>query len=592
MAIESVPHRLRVHAQARPEAPAYFERHDEGWRPTVWREYSEEVDRAARAMIHLGVAEGDAPAIIGFNAASWSIVHLAGMTLGGKPTGIYTTNSPSEVQYVVDHAESPIIFIEDKEQWDKLVQVRDKLPLLKHVVLFRGHAKIPGADALTWDEFMALGDPSYQPELLRRLKAITADTIATLIYTSGTTGPPKGVMISHKNLRATAEIALKLVSATADDKVLSYLPLSHIAEQVFSIHGPAYVGFQTYFATSLPELPENLKEVQPTILFGVPRVWEKLYDGVSAKLATATGVKKTLADWAMGVGTKSAPYRMKGEVPPGLLGMQFRLADKLIFSKVKEALGLGENRVAISGAAPIIPEVIDFFLSIDIVIQEVYGQSEDTGPTCFNLIGDMKRGTVGRAVPGLQLKIAPDGEIMIKGENVFPGYFKNEAATKEALTDDGWLFTGDLGHVDDDGFVVITGRKKEILITAGGKNIAPANMEAALKRHAFINEAVLIGDTRRYLTALLTIEPERLDEWCSENQTSPENAHLDPRLITLLQQHVDGINQDFAPVEQLKKFSILPKNFSVEDGQLTPSLKVKRRVIYERYAQEIEDMYG
>lgn len=592
MAIESVPHRLRVHAQERPTAAAYFERHEEGWRSTSWRDYAEEVERAARAMIHLGVAEGDAPTIIGFNAASWSIAHLAGMMLGGKPAGIYTTNSPVELKYVVEHAESPILFIENKEQWDKLVQVRDELPLLKTVVLFRGHPKIPGADALTWDEFMALGEMSYQDELLRRLQAIEPETVATLIYTSGTTGPPKGVMITHKNLRATAQIASQLVSATPEDKVLSYLPLSHIAEQVFSIHGPSFLGFKTYFATSLADLPENLKEVQPTILFGVPRVWEKLYDGVSAKLATATGVKKKLADWALGVGAKSAPYRMEGKVPPGLLGVQFRLADKLIFSKVKEALGLAENRVAISGAAPIVPEVIDFFLSIDIVIQEVYGQSEDTGPTCFNLIGSMKRGTVGRPVPGLRLKTAPDGEIMIKGDNVFPGYFKNEAATKEALTEDGWLYTGDIGVVDQDGFVTITGRKKEILITAGGKNIAPANMEAALKRHPFINEAVLIGDARRYLTALLTIEPERLEEWCKENNASPKDAHTDPRLIALIQQHVDEINEEFATVEQLKKFSILPKNFSVEDGQLTPSLKVKRRVIYERYAEEIEQMYG
>lgn len=592
MGIESVPHRLRLHAQTRPSAPAYYERTQGHWIATSWKDYASEVECAARAMIHLGVEPQGAPAIIGFNCASWAIAFVAGMMLGGKPTGIYTSNSPSEVQYVVDHAESTILFIEDKTQWDKLVQVRDQLPNLKHVVLFRGHPSIPGADAMTWDAFMALGTHDYQTELLGRLQNIEPETTATLIYTSGTTGPPKAVMITHKNLKATAEIALELVEARQDDRVLSYLPLSHIAEQVFSIHGPIYVGFQTYFATSLEDLPSNLQEVQPTILFGVPRVWEKLYDGISAKLATATGVKKKLAEWAMGVGTQSASYRMNGEVPPGLLGLQYRLANKLIFSKIKHALGLSETRAAISGAAPIVPEVIDFFLSLDVVIQEVYGQSEDTGPTCFNRIGAMKKGTVGRAVPGLALKVASDGELMIKGDNVFPGYFKNEEATREALTPDGWLHTGDLGVVDADGFVTITGRKKEILITAGGKNIAPTNIESALKRHPFINEAVLIGDRRRYLTALLTIEPERLEEWCAAQGVDVASAHRNPAFLSFIQEHVDRMNQDFASVEQVKKFSVLPKNFSVEDGQLTPSLKVKRRVIYSQYANEIEDMYS
>lgn len=592
MAIESVPHRLRFHASTRPHADAYFERTAAGWKATSWKDYAAEVEQAGRAMIALGVEFQDAPAIIGFNCASWVIAFLGANMIGGKPTGIYTTNSPQELQYVVDHAESPILFIEDEVQWKKVEAVRDQLPNLKHVVLFRGHPKIAGADALTWDEFLAHGTQEHQEELLDRLQRITKTDIGSLIYTSGTTGPPKAVMITHGNLMATAEIARQLVDATTEDRVLSYLPLSHIAEQVFSVHGPIFWGFSTYFATSLEELPMNLQEVQPTILFGVPRVWEKVYDGITSKLSQATGVKKALADWALGVGQKSAPYRMKGEVPPGLLGMQFKLANKLIFSKVKEAIGLSSVRVAVSGAAPIVPEVIEFFLSLDVVIQEVYGQSEDTGPTCFNRIGAMKLGTVGRPVPGLELRIADDGEIMIRGANVFPGYLKNEEATRETLTPDGWLHTGDIGVQDADGYVTITGRKKEILITAGGKNIAPANVEAALKRHPFINEAVLIGDNRRYITALLTMEPERVESWASEKNVSPEAALEHDAFHAMIQAHVDEINKEFATVEQVKKFTIIGKNFTVEDGQLTPSLKVKRRVIYEQYSSEIESMYG
>lgn len=592
MKIASIPSRLRAHARTRPDEPAYYVRGENDWIATSWKTYAEQVERAGRALIALGIGHQDATAIIGFNAPSWAIAFLATSMIGGKPAGVYTSNSPQELQYVVDHAEASVLFIENEAQWRKVEAARADMPTLKHVVLFDGHPAIPGADAMTWDAFMALGDDAHQDELVRRLDALAPDDVGSLIYTSGTTGPPKGVMITHANLSATAKIAAELVDARHDDRVLSYLPLSHIAEQVFSIHGPIAIGFITYFATSLEELQQNLQEVQPTILFGVPRVWEKLYDGISTKLGSATGVKKHLANFALRVGEKSAPYRMEGKIPPGLLGLQFKLMDKLIYSKVKEAIGLAQNRVAVSGAAPIVPEVINFFLSLDVVIQEVYGQSEDTGPTCFNKIGAMKHGTVGRPVPGLELRIADDGEIMVRGPNVFPGYFKNEEATREALTPDGWLHTGDLGTIDADGYVTITGRKKEILITAGGKNIAPVNMEAALKRHPFINEAVLIGDARRYLTALITIEPERLEAWAAENNVSVDEAAEHPKLKALIQEHVDAINPEFATVEQVKKVTIIPKNFSVEDGQLTPSLKVKRRVVYTQYADEIEAMYS
>lgn len=592
MSIESIPHRLRMHARTRPDEPAYYVREETGWAPTSWHDYADRVERAARAMIHLGIEPEDAPAIIGFNAPSWSTALMAGVMLGGKPTGVYTTNSAPELAYIVGHAESTLMFVENKAQWEKLLQVRDQLPLLKHVVLFEGHPPIPNTDVMTWDEFMALGDTSYQDELLSRLKNIREEDAATLIYTSGTTGPPKAVILTHGNLMAAARVVEQIASLGFKDRVLSYLPLSHVAEQLVSIHGPAYIGNEVYYATSLEELGENLGEVQPTVFFGVPRVWEKVYDGIQAQLQNATGVKKALAGWAFSVGERGIPYRLKDQYPTGFLGFQYRLADKLVFSKIRDKIGLGDNQLAISGAAPIVPEVLTFFAGINIVIQEVYGQSEGTALTSFNLRDEIKADTVGRAVPTVEVKIAEDGEILSRGRTISPGYYKDEAATKETFTEDGWLRTGDLGEFDEEGYLKITGRKKEIIITAGGKNIAPNNMERALKRHPLINEAVLIGDEQRYLTALLTLEPEGLGEWAEKHGAELVTAHEHPKLRAEIQAHLDAVNPEFARVEQVQKFTLLPENFTVEAGQLTPSLKIKRRIIVEQFDEEIRSMYA
>lgn len=592
MAIDSIPHRVRGQAQTRPTAPAYFERIDGAWVPTDWKTYVADVETAARAMIHLGVKKGESPSILGFNAPSWTTAHVAAMMCGCMPSGIYTTNSASEVAYIVGHAESPLLFIENTLQWEKVQKVRDQLPALRHVVLFDGHPPIDDPLVMTWQAFMACGDMSHQEALDQRLDGLTNDDVATLIYTSGTTGPPKAVMLTHGNLFATAKIAESISGAAATDHVLSYLPLSHIAEQVFSVHGPSYLGYAVYFATSLDELLDNLKEVQPTVIFGVPRIWEKFYEGISTKLGAATGVKKTMAGWAQSVGRAAAPYRMRGEYPTGLLGLQYRLANKLVFSKLKEAIGLAGARVCISGAAPIDGHVLEFFSSLDILVQEVYGQSEDCGPTTFNQIGKIRFGTVGTAVPGMELVIADDGEVLARGANVFVGYYKDPDATAEALSPEGWMHTGDLGVIDEEGFLTITGRKKDIIITAGGKNIAPKNIETALKRHPMINEAVVIGDRRRFLSALITLEPERAEEWAREQGVPLENLHSNAALRQVVQSHVDAINEDFAQVEQVKRFAVLAKNFSVETGELTPSLKVKRRIVYAQHSAAIEEMYG
>jgi len=590
MAIDSIPARLFKTAASHPAAPGYFAKSGGEWKSTSWKEYAEQVRTAARAMIALGLEAGGTVCILGFNRPEWVIFDVACMCCGGAPAGIYTTCSPTEVQYIVDHAEAQLLLLEDKEQWDKVNAERERLPKLKHVVMMKDAEAIDDPWVMTWQQFMDKGKEVAASEVEARLEALQEDQLATFIYTSGTTGPPKGVMLSHKNLAWTSKVAADVADLRSTDCSLSYLPLSHIAEQVFTIHGPITVGASVYFAESIAKVPDNLKEVQPTIFFAVPRIWEKFHAGISGKMKDATGVKAKLVSWARGVGAQVSALRTTGQEPSGLLGLQYKLAHKLIFSKLKPAVGLGRAKFCVTGAAPISQEIMEFFASLDIIVLEVYGQSEDCGPTSFNQPGRTRFGTVGPAYPGVDIKIAEDGEILVQGPNVFLGYYKDQAATDETLID-GWLYSGDLGKLSKDGFLSITGRKKEIIITAGGKNIAPKNIEAALKNAELINEAVVIGDRRKYLTALVTLDPDAAPKFAAAHGLDVATMHTAPPVLAEVQKTVDEINQLFARVEQVKKFSVLPRNLTVEDGELTPTLKVKRRIVHEHFAAEIEAMY-
>jgi long-chain acyl-CoA synthetase len=451
---------------------------------------------------------------------------------------------------------------------------------------------MPGIDnieddlVMTWDEFTAQGDATPEADAMARMDNLTDETLATLIYTSGTTGPPKAVMLSHGNLAWTATCAIDIAGLVSTDTSVSYLPLAHIAEQMFTIHAPITAGSQIFYAESLEKLKDNLCDVQPTIVFGVPRVWEKFYSAVSTKLKGATGAKAKLVAWARGVGTRVTALRNRGQEPSGLLAIQYKVANKLIFSKLKPLLGLGNVRVCVSGAAPIATEVLEFFASLDVTIHEVYGQSEDCGPTTFNAPGNTRFGSVGPRVDGVEVKIAADDEVLVRGPNVFQGYYKNQEATDETLID-GWLHSGDLGKFDGDGFLSIIGRKKDIIITAGGKNITPANIESTLKGHAMIAEAVVIGDRRKFLSALITLDEGE----AARVGAGDSNLHEDSAVISAVEEGVEETNQNFARVEHIRKFTILPRNFTIESGELTPTSKIKRRIINESYSNEIEAMY-
>lgn len=591
MTVDTVLHRLHENGRSRANAPAYYIRTKDHWVPTTWKEFLDEVRQAAKALVTLGFERGQGICILGFNRPEWTIFDLAGLLAGGHGTGIYTSNSPEEVQYIVDHSEAPIVLVENEDQWQKINKMRDQLPKLKKVILMKG-ASVDDPLVLGWEEFLALGADVSDEEIDRRLNSLEPDQLAQLIYTSGTTGSPKGVMLSHNNIMWTANMAIDLLGITASDSELSYLPLSHIAEQMFTIHTSVASGYQVYYAQYSPQehLNANFKEVKPTIVFGVPRIWEKFRDGVQANMATATGIKAKIAQWALGVGEKESALRRQGKKPTGLLKTQFNLAEKLVFSKVKEGLGLERARFCITAAAPISPDIIEFFNSVNIPLFELYGQSEDCGPTTTNLPHANKIGTVGLELPGTKVTLDEDGEIMVEGPHVFQGYFKDPAATEEALYD-GRLHSGDLGQFDEDGFLTIVGRKKEIIITSGGKNIAPKNIETALKNIPLVSQAVVIGEKRRYITALITLDPDAAQKFADENRITG-TLHDDPKMIAFIQKGIDEkVNSHFARVEQVRDFRILPRDFTVEDGELTPTLKIKRRIVNKNFEGEIESMY-
>jgi long-chain acyl-CoA synthetase len=585
---DTIPHRVLTNAARLGGAPAYHVRGPSGWQASSWSTYGDEVRRTGAALVALGVEEGTPVCILGANRPEWVIFDVAAMAAGAVPAGIYATSSPSECEYILNHSEAPVVLVEDAAQWAKVAAVRDRLPHLRHAVLMRGADPVDDPMVLSWEEFLSRGEGGGGA-LDARLDALRPDGLGTFIYTSGTTGRPKAVMLTHDNLAWTSARAADLVGATAADRVLSYLPLSHIAEQMFTIHLPAVTGSAVYYAESIDKLLENLLEVRPTAFFGVPRVWEKFQAGVAAKLAEATGPKAKLAQQAMAVGRQVISRHNRGLAPALTTLAQYKAFQKLVYGKVKAALGLDQARLCASGAAPVAEEVLQFFAGFDLPIYEVYGQSEDTGPTTFNAPGHARFGTVGPPFPGVEVKIAGDGEVLVRGRNVFAGYYKDPEATAEAL-EDGWLHSGDLGEFDADGFLTITGRKKDIIITAGGKNVAPALIEGGLKNHPLVSEAVVIGDRRKYLTVLLTLDGEAAGRFLAERGQEGRPANNEA-VQAELEKALDAVNTELARVEQVKKFTILPRELSMAEGELTPTLKVKRNVVRDHFAAEIEAMY-
>ncbi len=585
--------------------PAYHVRDAAGWQSTSWQAYGEDVRQVARALLKMGVQRGDAVAILGFNSPQWSTMAFAAMAIGAMPAGIYWTSSSQDIAYILNHCRASVLLVDDAKRLHNVEVNRADLPHLKTVVLLSPLEQAAGSawnaptsrcQLIGWGRFLAMGASSENSMLSRqlsdRLASIGPADIGTLIYTSGTTGPAKAVALSQGNLWWMGQNMTSLYEVDERDRMLSYLPLAHIAEQMGSMHNQAHSGLSVYYARSIEELGEHLKEVRPTIFFGVPRVWEKMQAGIEAKLNEATGAKARLARWALGVGQRWHEQDNVGRPCGPWLSLQMGLARRLVHSKVQAALGLDQARFLSSGAAPIHPDKLRFFAGLDLPVRELYGQSEACGPSTMSFPGSTRVGSVGKPLPGTEMRVADDGELQARGPHIFQGYMGSPGATADAF-DDGWLRTGDVGHIDEDGYVHITGRKKDIIITSGGKNIAPANIESALMEADLIEHAVVCGDNRHYLTALVTLDAQMLKAFAaSEGLPEGMPLHDHPRVLAALQAAIDSVNATQARVAQVRKFAVLPGSLSIEGGELTPTLKVKRKVVIDRHSALLDELYG
>lgn len=586
------PARFLVTARERGADPAYYMRDEAGWQPTSWQDYAAQVQQAARALVALGVQPGQAVCILGFNRPEWVIMDLAAMMVGAVAAGIYWTSAPGEVEYIIRHSGGAILLAEDDTQWAKLQESRSRLPGLRRVVMMKGTSATDPLQ-MDWDAFLALGAADHQPEVDRRLSALRPDDLGTLIYTSGTTGMPKAVMLSHSTLAWTGMALAKAFGTTPADRLISYLPLAHVAEQLGAIHNHVAIGYRLYFARSLEALRDHLSEVRPTVFFGVPRVWEKIHAGIAGKLDAATGFKAVLAAWALSVGRRWHEQVLQGREPGGWLNLQKAWASRLVYDKVKAALGMDQARLLISAAAPIAPETLRFFTGLDLLIREGYGQSEACGPTTVSLAGSTRIGSVGKPLAGTEVRIAPDGEIQVRGPHVFQGYLGMPEDTAQTLVD-GWLQSGDLGHFDADGYLYVSGRKKDLLITSGGKNISPANLEAELMDLPLVEHGIVCGDGRHFLSALLTLKPDALETFLQAHGVQGLDmavACRHPLVLAELQKGIDDINRHQARVAWIRKFTVLPEPLSIDTGALTATMKIKRKVVLERHREAVEAMY-
>jgi long-chain acyl-CoA synthetase len=551
---------------AGPPDPAYLYEADGEWHELTWAEAATAVDELANGLLALGVQKGESFALLGRTTLQWALFDFALGLVGAVGAPIYANSSERDVAYVLEHSDAVGVLVEDDEQRAKVAGAG-----LVHVIGFEE------LDALrTRGREYARAHPGA---LDARADSIDEDDLFTFIYTSGTTGPPKACMIRHRNYYAMVQKADEMEDRLTfpGDVMLLYLPLAHNYGRLLHLSAP-YVGFTIAFLPDPMRAAEELPRVRPTLFPSVPRVYEKVHAAVLAKFDEATGARRRLVDWALRVGRRMSALRHAGRPVPRGLALQHRVANRLVYSKVKARLG-GRLRVAQAGGAPLAREVAEFFHALDILILEGYGLSECTTAATVNRMERFKFGTVGLPLPGVELRIAEDGEILIRSNTVFAGYYRDEAATREVLDDDGWLYTGDIGSLDEDGFLTITDRKKDIIVTAGGKNVAPQNLENDLKAAKAISQALVVGDRKPYIAVLVTLDPE------TTAGMSDDEKHA------AVQDAVDAANRGRSRYEQIKRFAILPRDFSMEDGEITPTLKLKRKVVMDHFAPELDALY-
>jgi long-chain acyl-CoA synthetase len=595
---ETIPSLFLKRVQTYPDKVALREKAYGIWRDITWREYGEKVRAVALGLISLGLRKGECVSLIGENRPEWVYSDIGTMCAGGVTAGIYTTNAAEQCGYIVDHSESRFYIVENEEQFDKALKFRKTTPRLEKIIVMdmEGLKRYEDPMLMSFDDLLDRGEELHrrEPHLFeKKIEEIEPEDLAVLIYTSGTTGPPKGAMLTQKNLVWMSE-ALPGANPFYDtDETLSFLPLCHIFEQLFTVMVNIRHGGIVHFVENTDTIMDNMREVSPTVAYGVPRIWEKYASGILIKMSDATWFKRQVFKAAMAIGMKHAEMKLGGRSVPFGWKLAYGAAYLAVFRKLKERLGFERVRTAYSGAAPISPDVLKFFHAIGLPLVEGYGQTEGTGVTTVSRLDRMRSGKVGQPLPGVEVKIAPDGEILVRSPGVFKGYFKNPQATREALQD-GWLYSGDVGELDEEGFLKITDRKKDLIITAGGKNIAPQNIENQLKFSPYIHDAIVIGDRRKYVTALIVIDEENVVKYAQDHKipfTTYASLTQALEIRQLIQKEVDKVNRTLATVEQIKKFTILPKKLYEEDGEVTPTMKVKRKFVNEAFKDLIEAMY-
>lgn len=569
------------------------------WHDISWNEYYRLAKCVGSALISMGLEKGECASIIGDNCPEWVIIDLGIQGAGGVAVGVYSTNAWPQVEYVIEHSESKFFFVENEEQLDKWLNFRDKVPGLQKVIVWdlEGLRYFEDPMVMTYDELLETGREIVEktPGLFeKRMSEVTPEDLSVLIYTSGTTGPPKGAMLTHRNVTWMARAIVADEPVYDTDDVMSFLPLCHVFERLFSVFVHVTHGYTVNFIESLDTVMDNMREISPTMGYAVPRIWEKYLSAVYIKMSDATWFKKLLFGVALKIGKNRATLKMNFKSMPFYLEPLYQFAHLLVFRKLKERLGFDRMRIAYSGAAPIAPDVLHFFQSIGVNLIEGYGQTEGSGVTTASRVGKVKFGMVGPPLPGVEVKIAEDGEILVKSPGVFKGYFRSPEATAETIKD-GWLYSGDVGELDEDGYLRITDRKKDIIVTAGGKNITPQYIENKLKASLFINDAVVIGDRRKFLTSLIMIDEDNVVKYAQDNKiqfSTYRDLTQSDEIIKLIQGEMNQVNDTLARVEQVKKFTILPKKLYEEDGEVTPTMKVKRKYVNEAFGDLIEAMYG
>jgi len=586
--------------ETRGDRPAIREKKFGIWQPTSWREWLQTSRDIAFALYASGFRPGDVASIVANAVPEWVYADMGILCAGGVSSGIYPTDSSAQVEYLVNDSSTKVIFAEDEEQLDKILSCRSRCPTLQKIIVFdmEGLSAFSDPMVLSLAEFMALGrNHSQGRETLwdEMIGSRTADDLAILVYTSGTTGPPKGAMHSNRSVTHQMRHANDLFPSTDAEERLVFLPLCHVAERIGGYYLSLALGSVMNFAESPETVPDNLREVQPTAFLAVPRIWEKFYSGITIALKDATTFQNWMYRNALAIGNRMTEYRLQGDTPPLSLRLANRAAYWLVFRNIRRMLGLDRCRLAFTGAAPIAPDLIRWYLALGLDMREVYGQTENCGVATIMPPERIKLGSVGKAAPWGEVAISPHGEILIRGDFLFMGYLNQPEKTAETIDAKGWLHTGDVGSIDNEGFVKITDRMKDIIITSGGKNITPSEIENQLKFSPYVSDAVVIGDKRPYLTCLLMIDQENVEKFAQDHDipfTNYASLCRAAEIQDLIHREIETVNANFARVETIKKFYLIERQLTPEDEELTPTMKLKRSFVNKRYAVEIDAMYG